>query len=324
MDENVLPREDESVRVERTNLSGQRGRICPPPMIEKEKIKKKKKTQYRVREGNNFSDLEKPQSSKNDQDKKNKSKPKCPVDLEVLAQKLMKKVQKEKKGNGTDPSKWIGGFRRLLQTDGIKLERVKKVLDWYLANFGGKYIPQAFSAAAFRYKFMQIESAMNRDSHDNEVKEEKIIEKMDISPMGRRIVDRISHGIWPRGSRRQLPGVVQASLDEYHGFLDRRNTLLRSMPSETDSKGITRGIKLKRLLKFLVETMPAPSAFVETWMREVHDNIVNWDSWSGNLGSMGVKIQGKRFQNMGRDWTQSYFGEEVQWDKLMEKMNGPT
>jgi hypothetical protein len=62
-----------------------------------------------------------------------------------------------------DRKSWIRQFTELRLDDNVDKSRIKKVLLWYVQNIGkDQYIPAAYSAKAFRDKFLQIEDAMNR------------------------------------------------------------------------------------------------------------------------------------------------------------------
>jgi len=65
-----------------------------------------------------------------------------------------------KVNKNSSKSKWTTEFKRLHQRDGIKIERINRVLDGYGKVIGQQFIPEAFSAKAFRAKFIQIERAL--------------------------------------------------------------------------------------------------------------------------------------------------------------------
>lgn len=50
----------------------------------------------------------------------------------------------------------------LNKNDGVEVERIDKVLDWYGLHFGEDYIPVAESGQTLREKFLRIESAMSK------------------------------------------------------------------------------------------------------------------------------------------------------------------
>src|SRR5262245_48081557 len=59
-----------------------------------------------------------------------------------------------------NPQRLAGEFRLLRKTVGLK--RIANALGWYCLNLRTPYTPMAYSAAAFRRKFIQIEAAMER------------------------------------------------------------------------------------------------------------------------------------------------------------------
>jgi hypothetical protein len=93
---------------------------------------------------------------------------------------------------------WVKGFRLLHQRDGVKLKRIKRVLYWYCDNFADTpYVPHAYSATAFREKFLPIEDAMKRQQEEirNGQVEDAILNDEQI-----KILDNLMDVEWPMGS----------------------------------------------------------------------------------------------------------------------------
>jgi len=104
-----------------------------------------------------FSDLE---TSKDSKDKKtNKIERYVP-----LAEKLAFIIRKNKRINVTPQriSSWANEIRKLVETDGVSIQRVETALDWYEDNIGGQYIPVIESGSSLRSKFIKLEDAMRR------------------------------------------------------------------------------------------------------------------------------------------------------------------
>lgn len=81
-----------------------------------------------------------------------------------LAEKLAFIIRKNKKINVT-PQKiasWANEIRKLIETDGVSIQRVQAALDWYEENIGGQYIPVIESGSSLRNKFIKLEDAMRR------------------------------------------------------------------------------------------------------------------------------------------------------------------
>ena len=104
-----------------------------------------------------FSDLE---TSKDSKDKKtNKIERYVP-----LAEKLAFIIRKNKRINVTPQriSSWANEIRKLVETDGVSIQRVETALDWYEENIGGQYVPVIESGFSLRSKFIKLEDAMRR------------------------------------------------------------------------------------------------------------------------------------------------------------------
>ena len=63
----------------------------------------------------------------------------------------------------TKVKKWAQDIDLLNRVDGISYERIQTVLTWYESNIGGQYIPIIESGSALRTKFLNLESAMERN-----------------------------------------------------------------------------------------------------------------------------------------------------------------
>ena len=101
---------------------------------------------------NLFSDLE----IEDKQDKNSRYVP--------LAEKLASIIRKNKRINVTPQriASWANEIRKLVETDGVSIQRVETALDWYEENIGGQYIPVIESGSSLRNKFIKLEDAMRR------------------------------------------------------------------------------------------------------------------------------------------------------------------
>ena len=57
---------------------------------------------------------------------------------------------------------WANEIRKLVEIDGVSIQRVETALDWYEENIGGQYIPVIESGSSLRNKFIKLEDAMRR------------------------------------------------------------------------------------------------------------------------------------------------------------------
>jgi len=81
-----------------------------------------------------------------------------------LAEKLASIIRKNKRINVTSQkiASWANEIRKLIETDGVSIQRVETALDWYEDNIGGQYIPVIESGSSLRSKFIKLEDAMRR------------------------------------------------------------------------------------------------------------------------------------------------------------------
>ena len=81
-----------------------------------------------------------------------------------LAEKLASIIRKNKRINVTSQriASWADEIRKLVETDGVSIQRVETALDWYEENIGGQYVPVIESGFSLRSKFIKLEDAMRR------------------------------------------------------------------------------------------------------------------------------------------------------------------
>lgn len=97
-----------------------------------------------------------------------------PFDAKAAA-KLHKVVSSHIKVNcRSDNKQWAYQFRLMREVDKVPAADIRKAIEWYGKNIGKEYIPEAYSAAAFREKYNngKIPGAMKRSSNgdgDNSV-----------------------------------------------------------------------------------------------------------------------------------------------------------
>jgi hypothetical protein len=82
-----------------------------------------------------------------------------------LAKKLSEIIKLKKNITHTSQqiNSWANDIRRLVKENCVSIDRIKKALDWYENNIGGKFIPVIESGASLREKFFRLEAAMERD-----------------------------------------------------------------------------------------------------------------------------------------------------------------
>lgn len=192
---------------------------------------------------------------------------------------------------------WADAFRKMQEADAIPADKLDRVLNWYAAKIGQQYVPQAFSAKAFRERWPAIVEAMGRDKTT-------II----ASDVAQDIAAKLTRTPWPKGSGPQVIAAVQMSLDAFDDFAKRRRELL----ARTDNA------KLKRWLPKLDELLGTRKTFVAGWMEGVRQRVERWPNWSGHLTSLAFDPQSDDATKYGRNLSHSYSGSDALWDATMK------
>lgn len=221
--------------------------------------------------------------------------------------------------------KWAKSFYLMRTSNGFCRARISKVLLWYISNMKKKYIPEAFSAASFRRKFIRIESAMEKQQESHAqipnlftaLEERSIVSERSVA-----ISERLRIHYWPKGSCNDILETVDSSLKNFHVFNTKFKRLYRKL--ETRDIDLTRVEcgQLLRFCEFLEGTIPSSEFFVEQWMMAANRQIQNWDDWEGELYRMRFQIKSKRFMRFGYTWAVDFCGVADRWtlflDELME------
>ena len=82
-----------------------------------------------------------------------------------LAERLASIIRSHKRINVTSRKivSWANEIGKLVEIDGVSIQRIETALDWYEENIGGEYIPVIESGSSLRSKFINLEHAMRRD-----------------------------------------------------------------------------------------------------------------------------------------------------------------
>ena len=186
--------------------------------------------------------------------------------------------------------RWAKEFAILDRELNGDTDRIDDVLTWYVSNFTDKYTPKAISGSGFRAKFLSIEAAMQR-------MKPAIIE-IEVTQQAKDIVKRLLQLRWPKGSEKQLPAMVQLSLNNYRSFYAHLRKDTRSASS------------------YLHLRLPAPTAYVTEFYIQLHAQVSTWDQWSGKLSAVEIN---DRFKNYCTDILSHYSKNATHTtDKLMK------
>lgn len=223
-------------------------------------------------------------------------------DAENMAKMLFEALAKKRKVLGqftAQKKRWWAIALQKLASLGIEHSRITKALKWYTTNIGRPYVPKAYSAKSFVLKFSRIEDAIRRDKDSID---------LDVSPLAEQMTKHLRMKTWPKNSERQLAHTIQLSLDTHKKV----KTLLR------EAQDMDLPPKCKTLAAHIIKKMGYGANFVEQWMMEVWDDIVDWKGWNGELLTMALNPSSKRFDRMGCGWTADYGLDLKWWTKLRE------
>ncbi len=213
---------------------------------------------------------------------------------------------------------WASRIRLLRKDVGGSEPRIEKVMDWYENNHGKPYVPTITSAIAFRSKFIKIESSMQR------VYEGSASDPSSITPDAQKVIDRLRGLKWPKDSGRQLPAAVQSSVDAHAMLWQLKKANLENVTDDVIADKIGDPKKVRRIRKFadfMFSRLGGRFSFVETWFRDIHEQVRNWDEWSGNLKAKSFSATSKEFKKRGQGWAVEY-GCPDSFDLLMKVLIG--
>jgi len=204
--------------------------------------------------------------------------------------------------------RWSSEIRKLRTTDTITKNRIRAVVNWYRIHIMDKYVPQIYKTTDFREKFIRIEDAMKRDIPEKTITE--------VSPEAKKVINRISYLSWPKGSSKDLPIIVEQSLNAYKPFHNQYRLFLRQI--KTKEKIVSEPIK--RFSKYLMVELCEPIPFIEGWMKRISNNITGWEEWNGSLFSMSFNPQSKMFNQLGYKWACDFCGNPTRWNEFLKAM----
>ncbi len=189
------------------------------------------------------------------------------------------------------PDQWHKDLHQLLIQSNNDPKRITKVLDWYISHIKDEYVPEAYSGRAFRKKFDQIESTMEKSSTG-------ISDANELNAKLEGLISELKESNWPNNSESAVPSVVNQSFSNYTKFYDAWLAWRRSLPNKDfrvvsdlvegispDGWSGSENEQIASVDTSLVSHgwIKAPEAFVKKWMSAVNDEIINWKDWRGTL-----------------------------------------
>ena len=188
------------------------------------------------------------------------------------------------------PKTWADHFRLLRTKDKKTKAEIEEALNWYCENYQDKWTPKCYTPKIFREKFERVVAAMKRSMPEPV--------EIEITDETKRIVERLKSNQWPKGSEHQLPTCVQKSLSNYETTRTQIIEIANATDpeSETNSQDRLRMTRKKNLLNHLINILPAPSHFVQTWFEDIWNQINGWEAWGGNLETLSFRPSSRKFE----------------------------
>jgi hypothetical protein len=237
--------------------------------------------------------------------KANRNHPKIrftPFDLECT--KILKlnceKNSKPAIWRNKDEARYFKDLRKVIKDPDYLLD----VLEWYCSHLKRPSmfkLPTCTSPKEFRNQWNWINE---RYQKSDEFKNRPI----PLSPLAQQILKSLHKRTWPKGSKEQLANAVQLSLTDYTDFKDRlKNTKFST--------------RLQSIVNYLVKKLPSPSTFIEVWFLQLHDNVVTWERWAGDLDPYRFSVDSKKFNQQMKGLVASYCGDPYPWNLIKAELN---
>jgi len=219
-------------------------------------------------------------------------------------------------------AEWAAQIQKIHTVNKTPRKIIRRVLDFYLANFGRQYIPVAYSGAGFREKFARIRSAMDRVPP----------EKIRVTDTAREIQRACGYLIWP-GKKEAAAELefIQLSYDRYEMFISNLQLAWMSAHKKAEleeARQIAETGSFKstvwefaRLLERIYLTAPDPVEYICDWARHVHLMAYEWDAWHGDLLRAAWRRDSKSFVRAMRAAVAAYSGDPADWDRIVAALD---
>jgi hypothetical protein len=187
-------------------------------------------------------------------------------------------------------------------------EEFLDIFEWYCQNIGNTKefnLPVCYSPKELRNPNVWNWIENKRTKYD------KKNEDVPITDEAKTICKTLNMMHWPKGSKEQLPKLVQLGLNEYTTFVKRLKKYFKKLEE---------GDLWYFYVHHLIRKLPAPSHFIENWFRDLNSMVRSWDKWNGDLAKYGFTLKQEHFLSRLRGLTVEYGRKGKDFDTLMEKV----
>lgn len=197
--------------------------------------------------------------------------------------------------------RWTQEFAKLAKH--AEQPRVDRVATWYAAHIGEAYLPQAYSAATFRKRFIEIETAMQRAEQQ---------------PCDPKFITEEAHALqrtmgyaWPDhvGTLEDELVCIQTTLTNYAKWLA---ALQRARKAAVDPQ------RFNLLDGVYNYCHPDPREHCLEWLANVHRMAWEMEGYRGKLRKAGWRADHKRWIGQLREWAGQLTHNEDNW-RLVEE-----
>jgi biotin operon repressor len=199
---------------------------------------------------------------------------------------------------------WAAEFQAMLNL-GISKQEIKETIIWYTQNIREPYMPQAYSAKSFRDKYPQLRKRMTKQQSKGEV----LVKPNELSPKAEApLYEILQHYHWPKGSKLQLPYVIQASVANFRTYM-----------KKADSAEL-KGTLQKFNFWMRAAHFATPASSLERYFIGVFDRLAGWDEWGGDLSTYIWSPDIKHVQQQGRQHATDYSNDPELYARYLEAL----
>ncbi len=189
------------------------------------------------------------------------------------------------------------------------LDEVMSALQWYEDHAHEPYMPEINCACSLANKLHSLLLRIRKQGSVASTVAHTSKPPIKISRTAKKIVEELDNLKWPKGSSRQLPEVIQISLDNLHTAYAKHKKV---MELDMDEDPVC------LLAQFIDDEIGDDLFFLVGYFTTFFHKVKNWAEWSGTIKPFSV--QSKQFQQWGAGRADDE-GAEVFWDDYLERIS---
>lgn len=206
---------------------------------------------------------------------------------------------------------WANEFR-ILRKEGPNEKTIRSRLRWFCKHglIEEYKAPPIRSARSFRKYFHEwLEDSFSRYEKRNPAVKS-------ISEDAMKLVREFTVYVhWPKDSAKQVPATIEAGMINHRKMIEK----LKKIAERQNSKDINQ-IGLRRYIERMLSVWSAKLHFMRVWMRRVHNDVVHWEDWNGQLRYFVFSMRHRWFHGMLIEESKEYCGTDRLYKSLMEAL----